>query len=206
MSAGKARLTAAAIVFVAWLIWLMVLALTAGKPEVVSRPQFLVADLYVVAELRDDKDPPRAVHARTFVLGSTPQPGLLTSLPWAALVKVPVEVVGAGASEEVTVKAVLRPTGRGSPVQEGEKLFVRNLRLCDRKYGWEGPGAYILALTEFKTKPGSALYQVTRVPASPGYPQAPINEKVNMAPAPIYADTAQVRKQVEYVITAYHGK
>ena len=61
MSAGKARLTAAAIVVVAWLGFLMVLAFTAGKPTVVSRPQFLVADVYVVAELQDgakNKPPP----------------------------------------------------------------------------------------------------------------------------------------------------
>src|SRR4051812_4381502 len=104
MSAGKARLTAAAIVFVAWLGWLMVLALTAGKPTVVSRPQFLVADLYVVAELQDGKHKPVALQAQTFALGPVPQPGLLTSVPWAALVNRPKELAGPGPSEEVLIK------------------------------------------------------------------------------------------------------
>ena len=62
------------------------LAFTAGKPTVVSRPQFLVADVYVVAELQDGaKNKPPPLHPPAPALWGLPQPGWPTTLPVLSL-------------------------------------------------------------------------------------------------------------------------
>lgn len=50
-------LAVAAALFAAWIGYLAYLALTARHPVVLSRPQFLVADLWVIADV-DDPDRP----------------------------------------------------------------------------------------------------------------------------------------------------
>ena len=45
------RLAVSAILFAGWIGYLAFLAATTTEPTVLSRPQFLAADLYVVAEL-----------------------------------------------------------------------------------------------------------------------------------------------------------
>jgi hypothetical protein len=233
MSAGRARLTAAAIVFVAWLGLLGFMAFTAGntsflpfggaQPRVVSRPQLLVADLVVVAGLKDGKHnapPPRRVPVPVQALGAVPQPGNLSSFPWGALladaplhprvvalptVNTPSEPVGKGPFEEVAVKEVLWPAARAGKVKT---LFVRNLRLSEGAHGWEGEGDYVLAVTEELPREGDKggpTYLATPVPRSPGY-EPPFNLKAGMSAAPIYRDTPEVRRQVEHLIKTYHGK
>src|SRR5437773_1465882 len=54
MTTAKLRLALAAALFAAWVGWLIFLALTTRQEFVLSRPQFLAADLYVVAELKAD--------------------------------------------------------------------------------------------------------------------------------------------------------
>ncbi len=222
MSRGRARLTVAAIVFVAWMGCLMALAypvlreqLTSGKKAiVVSRPQLLVANLVVVAELQDGshKPPPRQVKLPALL--PVPLLGIPGSEAWTLpgqyarletvpgkVISVPVEVVGDGPFEEVVVKEVLWPKDRAN--LEGETLTVRNLRLCDKEYGWEGPGRYVLALTARRgaTNP---VYIVTPVPRSPGYDTPRVNEKVRLPPAPIYKETPEVRRQVEHLLQMFH--
>jgi hypothetical protein len=46
-----ARLVVAAGLFAAWIAYLAFLAVTASHPVVLSRPQFLVADLWVIADV-----------------------------------------------------------------------------------------------------------------------------------------------------------
>jgi hypothetical protein len=69
-------LAAAVALFAAWLGYLAFLALTASRPVVLSRPQFLVADLWVVGQV-DDFDRPdvkvvEVVHARPELKGEEP--------------------------------------------------------------------------------------------------------------------------------------
>jgi hypothetical protein len=60
MRTAKLRLLAAAVLFACWIGWLVYLAAaTTGEP-VLSRPQFLVSNLYVIAELKADGDHPAA--------------------------------------------------------------------------------------------------------------------------------------------------
>jgi hypothetical protein len=56
MTFPKARLAVAASLFVAWLGYLFLLVLSSWHTIVLSRPQFLVTNLCVVADLTDDDD------------------------------------------------------------------------------------------------------------------------------------------------------
>ncbi|MCC6420402.1 MAG: hypothetical protein IT429_19370 [Gemmataceae bacterium] len=52
MRRSRVRLTVAALLFVGWVGFLVYLAATTTRPVVLSRPQFLAADLYVIATLQ----------------------------------------------------------------------------------------------------------------------------------------------------------
>jgi hypothetical protein len=58
MMSPKARLALAAGLFIAWIGWLVYVVLQSRDPVILSRPQFLVADLYVTALLTADGDAP----------------------------------------------------------------------------------------------------------------------------------------------------
>lgn len=63
MNAARLRLVFAAAAFALWIGWLALLAFTTGKPIVLSRPQFLVANLDILAELEEvDGRPDVQVH------------------------------------------------------------------------------------------------------------------------------------------------
>jgi hypothetical protein len=53
-----ARLALTAVLFVAWLGWLGYLVVTAAHPIVLSRPQFLMSDVDVIARVNEDADRP----------------------------------------------------------------------------------------------------------------------------------------------------
>jgi hypothetical protein len=53
MKSPRIQLAVAASLFALWIGWLVYLAITTVRPMVLSRPQFLVAQLYVVAELKE---------------------------------------------------------------------------------------------------------------------------------------------------------
>jgi hypothetical protein len=57
MVGARVRLIVAAGLFALWMGWLAYLALTATNPLVLSRPQFLVADIWVVADLTGGEHP-----------------------------------------------------------------------------------------------------------------------------------------------------
>lgn len=57
MSAAWIRFVAAAILLCGWLGWLGWLAFTATDPIILSRPQFLVADAWVLARVEGDEFP-----------------------------------------------------------------------------------------------------------------------------------------------------
>ena len=60
MSRSRLRLAIAAALFVGWLGWLVYLAATGTDDVVLSRPQFLVANVHVRATLRGDAKAPNA--------------------------------------------------------------------------------------------------------------------------------------------------
>jgi hypothetical protein len=64
----RLRLILAAVLFAGWIGWLAYLAVTTTHPVVLSRPQFLVAGLDVIAELKADGDHPDPHIRRVHVL------------------------------------------------------------------------------------------------------------------------------------------
>ena len=60
MRAARIRLLLAAGLFLAWIGWLAYLAATTTHPVVLSRPQFLVANLHVIADLKGGAEHPDA--------------------------------------------------------------------------------------------------------------------------------------------------
>lgn len=70
MKSPKFQLGLAAALFVAWIGWLVYLALTNVKPIVLSRPQFLAANLFIVAEVKEGRSaeqPAREVVVREVI-------------------------------------------------------------------------------------------------------------------------------------------
>jgi hypothetical protein len=66
MKVSHARLAVAAVLFLGWLGWLAYLVVNCHDPVILSRPQFLVADLWVVADLeQQDGWPAPEVMIRT---------------------------------------------------------------------------------------------------------------------------------------------
>jgi hypothetical protein len=57
-AAQRVRLALATALFLAWIAWLAYLALTTTHPVVLSRPQFLVSTVDVIAEVREKDDEP----------------------------------------------------------------------------------------------------------------------------------------------------
>jgi hypothetical protein len=58
MTSARVRLIVAAGLFLAWIGWLAYLAATVTRPIVLSRPQFLAANLDVIADLSEADDGP----------------------------------------------------------------------------------------------------------------------------------------------------
>jgi hypothetical protein len=90
-----------------------------------------------------------------------------------------------------TVKEVIRfdnPTAR--PAVDA-KVAVKDLNAVGPKEGWEGPGAYILALT--RRVDGSM--EVTRIPPSPGYAAQAVR---------IYRATSAARQQLSQIEQQFH--
>lgn len=56
MMSPKARFVIAAGLFLAWLGWLVYLVTQTRDPVILSRPQFLVAELYITARLTDEDE------------------------------------------------------------------------------------------------------------------------------------------------------
>jgi hypothetical protein len=83
MKPATLRLILAAGLFAAWIGYLAYLAVTAGTqpitregPIILSRPQFLVSDLDVIAQIDEMKDPPAPTQVTVVdVVWSKPQPG-----------------------------------------------------------------------------------------------------------------------------------
>src|SRR5262245_56647666 len=84
MKPSRVRLAVCALLFLGWIGWLVYLSATTTRPVVLSRPQFLAADLYVVAELRQGREP-RLWPEILGLLAAAPQAGFPAAVPWGAL-------------------------------------------------------------------------------------------------------------------------
>jgi hypothetical protein len=60
MKRSPLRLLVAAVLFVGWMSWLVYLAATGTDDVVLSRPQFLVANVHLVATVQDERGAPAA--------------------------------------------------------------------------------------------------------------------------------------------------
>jgi hypothetical protein len=65
MKRSRLRLAVAVALFVGWLGWLVYLAATGTDDVVLSRPQFLVADVHLVADVKGGKTPDAEVTVET---------------------------------------------------------------------------------------------------------------------------------------------
>ncbi len=74
MTRRRRLLALAVVLFAGWIGYLAFLALTNSHAVVLSRPQFLVADLWVVADV-DDLDKPVKVADVAFAKGDAPEKG-----------------------------------------------------------------------------------------------------------------------------------
>jgi hypothetical protein len=158
MKPSRVRLAVCALLFLGWIGWLVYLSATTSRPVVLSRPQFLAADLYVLAEVHAGPKGPDAPDA------------------------------------EVTVREIVWP-GPGMDLA-GRPLVIPNLPQSGPKQGWNGPGEYILPLTQKKQK-GREVYQVTPIPRSPGY---------SRHETPIYPANATARRELKDLIAELHPK
>jgi hypothetical protein len=74
MTRRRWLLVLAAGLFAGWILYLAYLALPPHRPIVLSRPQFLVADLWVIADV-DDLDRPVKVVEVPYARGEAPEKG-----------------------------------------------------------------------------------------------------------------------------------
>src|SRR5215469_1616146 len=75
MNGARWRLIVAAAGFLGWISWLTYLAATTTHPLVLSRPQFMQADFWVIAKVDGDKDKPARKAEVVEVFWSRKNPG-----------------------------------------------------------------------------------------------------------------------------------
>src|SRR5262245_14134788 len=163
MRPSRVRLTVTALLFLGWVGFLVYLSATTTRPVVLSRPQFLAADAYVIAGLQR----------------------------------------GSGKADAPAEEAVVRQVIWAHPGDEPKgTIKVRNLPACGPRFGWAGPGDYILALT--KNGPDGPAYRVTPIPRSPGYHPPDSDRNTGLVPARIYPANEQTRRELSDLKAAFH--
>jgi hypothetical protein len=190
------RLALTAVLFLGWIGFLAYLAATTTNPVVLERPQFLTADLVVLADVDGARYLPTFQQLLEAVAGAPATTGLLAAAPPS----------GDGPGDVVTVRKVVWPRNRAD--LEGTKIFVKNLAASGVKHHlttglgsewkleWPGPGQYIFALSQ--TPDGPGVYQVTPEPLTPGFqPKAQTG-------APIYPVNPDTLEQLEILMKQFH--
>jgi hypothetical protein len=186
------RLIAATVLFLGWIGYLAFLAATTTEPIILSRSQFLAADLYVIAEV---DDAPVWPTFPDLVVGTA-------GLPAAGLMP-PDRVERPG--YVVTVKEVI--WAADATDAKRTRLIVKNLADSGvkriqkgEKPTWERPGhgQYIMALSH--TADGSGVFRVTPEPRTPGF----AGELPGSPGGPIYPVTTQTREQLAEIKAQYH--
>jgi hypothetical protein len=183
------RLALAAALFAVWIGYLAYLAATTTRPVVLRRPQFLVADAYVIAEIRGHRywlDFPELAVAPAGI---------------AAAAVLPDDTDGEGPGDIALVQKVVWAAKPGDWTRV--KLFVRNLRHSGAKFGWQGPGQYVLALSKSANDGRGACF-LTAIPRTPGFPGSATELPARESPSFIYPLTTATRRQVDDLTAEYH--
>lgn len=148
---ARLRLLVGAVAFLAWIGFLAYLVATASRPIVLSRPQLLVSNLDVIAQV-----------------GQQP---------------------GGGPDPAVKVVEVYWPKAEGEKLQD-QTVKIENLADVGAAQGWQGPGLYILPLTQ-TGRDEDRRWRVTPTPPAPG---------LHSSGQPrIYLATSQSRQQLETI-------
>jgi hypothetical protein len=142
MMSPKARLVIAASLFVAWIGCLVYVVVQSRNPVILSRPQFLAADVYVTARIDANDGKPAATITIEEALWTDPKKVDKAPAP----------------GERITIHVTIQPDD-SSTARETKQLHD-----IDPPLGWSGAGVYVLPLT----KAGSD-YFLTGVAPSPGY-------------------------------------
>lgn len=183
------RLSLASLLFVGWIGFLAYLAATTTKPTVLARPQFLSADVWVVAEVGKDRFWPALPQLVAVPAGGPMAAALLQSAaPESDL-----------PGEMVQVRKVL--WANKSSDRDLSRVYVKNMGKCGPTFGWEGPGEYLLALSH--TNDGEAVYQVTPLPRTPGFIGSLGLGQSALVSSKIYKATPAVIHQAEALAREY---
>jgi hypothetical protein len=191
MGKRRTRLAVAAGLFAAWIGWLAFLAATTTHPVVLSRPQFLVSNLYVIADLKGGPDHPEAaVTVREAGGPGAKRDHVAEALALCGLVAPAAPLLTAA----LPVVADDVAAGGAYPLKEGAVIEVINLPLVGPAQGWEPETStrYILPLT----RRGDGTFLVTPTPPSPGYPAAGISEADRLR---IYPDNPRTLGQLRQI-------
>jgi hypothetical protein len=184
------RLAVSAILFAGWIGYLTYLVATSGETTVLSRPQFLVADLYVIADVKGQRFWQAFPAATVAVLGASAA-ALLPS--------------DDGPGDVLTVKEVIWTSQPGD--LKGKMLFVNNLHDFGKR-GWRGPGEYIVPLSRASAD-GPDVYEVTRLPKTPGFPGSAAVDRLDSQwqkklSDHIYRLTPATHRQAEKLAAEFH--
>jgi hypothetical protein len=194
------RLAVSAVLFVGWISYLAYLAATTTEPMVLSRPQFLVADLYVIADVGTTRFWPTYPELAAVPAGGPAAAALLDA-------KAPAKDNTPG--EVVTVREVVW-AARDTDLKL-ERIYVKNLprsgvkkqpKEAPSSLVWPGHGEYILALSH--THDGPGVFRVTLEPRTPGFPGHLVQSQVELVGAPIYPVTPQTLEQLRRIKAEYH--
>ena len=150
LTSGRIRLFLATALFLCWIGWLAVTALTKSRAPTVSRAQAAAATVAVVADLEAGK-----VDRESVVIRLGPNQGQM------------VDVLKEEADKPAFVVAVVESLTPGGP-EAGKKLGVVNL---SKAAGYSGPGPYLLLLNKDPSDGlmnGQPLYILVGQQRSPG--------------------------------------
>jgi hypothetical protein len=149
LTSGRIRLFIAAALFIGWMGWLTITALTKSDAPTVSRAQAAAASVPVRAELFAGVADRESFHRRTGTHGGEMTKVLKAQADKPAFV--------------VKVKEQLHPNGPAADTEIG----VTNLPECS---GYAGPGEYLLLLNrnEEATIDGKPAYTLVGQQRSPG--------------------------------------
>jgi hypothetical protein len=207
MRPSRVRLVVCALLFLGWISWLVYLSATTTRPVVLSRPQFLAADLYVIADLEQGFEP-RLRSELPGLLAAAPAPGFPAAVPWAALrlsanPPQPAEPRKVNApAPEIRIREVVWPANLARDLNEA-KVVILNLPSSGPAEGWVKPGEYLLPLSVRRGPNGQRNYLVTPIPRSPGYFGSDPDRKV---PGRIYPDTPATRRELQDLVKEFHGR
>jgi hypothetical protein len=185
------RLVLSAVLFAAWIGYLAYLALTTTDPIVLSRPQFLDADLYVVADVPADPAasdyPAGIVSVKEVIWARNAEDRQLKTIEVAGIRTIKDLEADLKKALEAA-KSNPEPMERDGLARSAEKKFE-----LEKKFIWTGPGAYILALS--RPTGDSKTFTLTNLPRTPGF---------NGYLGRVYRDTPETRKQLALLTKEFH--